>query len=70
MVERRRGDILNIASTAGERGAANTSAYVASKAALLRFNDALMYEARKYDTLQLPARAFVRDVAVLTTNPV
>ena len=85
--------------------------YSASRAAVLRFNDALMYEARKHDVrvtallpstvdtdmaaglglkigpeermlqaddvaalavamLQLPARAFVRDVSILTTNPV
>lgn len=111
MIEQRRGDIINVSSTAGEKGAAGTSAYSASKAGLLRFNEALTQEARKHDirvmallpstvntgmaagvglkigpedrmlqsedvadlvvaTLRLPQRAFVRDVSILTTNPV
>ena len=111
MIARRRGDIINVASTAGEKGAATTAAYAASKAAVLRLTESLAAEVRKHDvrvtallpstvntelaasvglkigpaermlqaedvaelvvaTLALPARVFVRDVALLTTNPV
>lgn len=111
MVEQRGGDVINVASTAGEKGAATTSAYAASKAAVLRLTESLAQEVRKHDvrvtavlpstvntelassvglkigpeermlqpedvadlivaTLRLPPRAFVRDVAILTTNPV
>ena len=110
MVAARRGDIVNVASTAGQKGAARVSAYGASKAAVLNFTEALMPEARKHDVrvtalipstvntelasalglpigpedrmlqpedvaamvvaaLRLPARVFVRDLALLTTNP-
>ena len=111
MIARRRGDIINVASTAGEKGAATTAAYAGSKAAVLRLTESLAAEVRKHDvrvtavlpstvntelaaavglkigpaermlqpedvadlvlaTLALPARVFVRDVALLTTNPV
>ena len=111
MIERRRGDIINVASTAGEKGVATTAAYAASKAAVLRLTESLAAEVRKYDVrvtalmpstvntelaesvglkigppermmqaddvaalvlamLQLPPRVFVREVALLTTNPV
>lgn len=111
MIERRRGDIVNVASTAGEKGAATTAAYAASKAAVLRLTESLQAEVRKHDIrvtallpstvntamaagvglkigpeermmqpedvaalvvgmLRLPARVFVRDVSLLTTNPV
>lgn len=110
MMEARRGDIVNVASTAGQKGAARASAYGASKAAVLNFTEALMPEARKHDVrvtalipstvntelaaelgldigpedrmmqpedvaaavvaaLRLPARVFVRDLSLLTTNP-
>lgn len=111
MIERRRGDVINVASTAGEKGVATTAAYAASKAAVLRLTESLAAEVRKHDVrvtallpstvntemaasvgltigpaermmqaedvaalvlamLRLPARVFVRDVAILTTNPV
>jgi 3-oxoacyl-[acyl-carrier protein] reductase len=111
MIARRRGDVVNVASTAGEKGAATTAAYAASKAAVLRLTESLAAEVRKHDVrvtallpstvntelaasvglkigpaermmqaedvaelvmgvLRLPPRVFVRDVAVLTTNPV
>ena len=111
MIARRRGDVVNVASTAGEKGAATTAAYAASKAAMLRLTESLAAEVRKHDVrvtallpstvntelaasvglkigpaermmqaedvaelvmgvLRLPPRVFVRDVAVLTTNPV
>lgn len=47
MVARQTGDIINIASTAGQRGAATTSAYSASKFAILGLTESLMQEVRK-----------------------
>ncbi|ASS66081.1 MULTISPECIES: 3-ketoacyl-ACP reductase [unclassified Paenibacillus] len=47
MLERKSGAILNIASTAGERGFATGSAYNASKFAVMGFTEALMQEVRK-----------------------
>lgn len=49
MIERKSGDIINVASTAGERGFATGSAYCASKFALLGMTEALMQEVRKSD---------------------
>lgn len=48
MIARQAGDIVNVASTAGEKGAAGLSAYSGSKAAMLKFTEALMPEVRKY----------------------
>jgi 3-oxoacyl-[acyl-carrier protein] reductase len=111
MIARRRGDVVNVASTAGEKGGATTGAYAASKAAVLRLTESLAAEVRKHQVrvsavlpstvntelaaslgltigpaermmqaedvadlivgmLRLPPRVFVRDVALLTTNPV
>ncbi|TGE23125.1 3-ketoacyl-ACP reductase [Hymenobacter metallicola] len=47
MIARETGDIINIASTAGQRGAATTSAYSASKFAILGLTESLMQEVRK-----------------------
>lgn len=47
MVEQQSGDIINVASTAGERGFATGSAYCASKFALLGLTESLMQEVRK-----------------------
>lgn len=41
------GDIINVASTAGLKGSANSSAYSASKSAVIGFSESLMYEMRK-----------------------
>lgn len=49
MIERQSGDIINISSTAGQRGAAVTSAYSASKFALIGFSESLMQEVRKHN---------------------
>ncbi len=49
MIERNTGDIINIASTAGLRGAAVTSAYSASKFGLLGLTESLMLEVRKHN---------------------
>lgn len=47
MIARETGDIINVASTAGQRGAATTSAYSASKFAILGLTESLMQEVRK-----------------------
>ena len=47
MMERNTGDIVNISSTAGQRGAPLTSAYTASKAAVIGLSESLMLEVRK-----------------------
>ncbi|OME87343.1 3-ketoacyl-ACP reductase [Paenibacillus sp. FSL A5-0031] len=47
MLEQSGGSIINIASTAGERGFATGSAYCASKFAVMGMTEALMQEVRK-----------------------
>jgi 3-oxoacyl-[acyl-carrier protein] reductase len=47
MLERQTGDIVNVASTAGLKGAPLTSAYSASKFALIGMSESLMLEVRK-----------------------
>lgn len=42
MVERKTGDIINISSTAGQKGGPVTSAYSASKAAVIGLSESLM----------------------------
>lgn len=49
MIERQSGDIINISSTAGLNGNALTSAYSASKFAVLGLTDSLMQEMRKHN---------------------
>lgn len=49
MIERKTGDIINISSTAGQRGAPATSAYSASKFGLLGLTESLMLEVRKHN---------------------
>lgn len=49
MIERKAGDIINISSTAGQRGAAVTSAYSASKFGLIGLSESLMQEVRKHN---------------------
>ncbi|QHT70066.1 3-ketoacyl-ACP reductase [Rhodocytophaga rosea] len=49
MIERKTGDIINISSTAGQRGSAQTSAYSASKFALIGLSESLMQEVRKHN---------------------
>lgn len=48
MVERRRGRIINVASGAGTRGIPYMSSYVTSKAALIRFTEALAAETKQH----------------------
>ncbi|WP_206922744.1 3-ketoacyl-ACP reductase [Alicyclobacillus suci] len=47
MVAQNVGNIINISSTAGERASATTSAYSASKFAIMGFTESLMQEVRK-----------------------
>ena len=47
MLDRNTGDIINISSTAGQKGAPITSAYSASKAAVIGMSESLMMEVRK-----------------------
>ncbi|MGP7816375.1 3-ketoacyl-ACP reductase [Niallia sp. 01092] len=49
MIERKAGDIINISSTAGQKGAPVTSAYSASKFAVLGLTESLMLEVRKHN---------------------
>ncbi|RST77171.1 3-ketoacyl-ACP reductase [Siminovitchia acidinfaciens] len=49
MMERKSGDIINISSTAGQRGGAIMSAYSTSKFAVLGLTESTMQEARKYN---------------------
>lgn len=47
MLERQTGDIVNISSSAGQKGAPVTSAYSASKFGLIGMSESLMLEVRK-----------------------
>jgi 3-oxoacyl-[acyl-carrier protein] reductase len=49
MIEQQYGDIINISSSAGQRGAAVTSAYSASKFAVMGLSESLMQEVRKHN---------------------
>jgi 3-oxoacyl-[acyl-carrier protein] reductase len=49
MIERSSGDIINISSTAGQRGAPVTSAYSASKFGVMGLTESLMQEVRKHN---------------------
>ncbi|PLR79269.1 3-ketoacyl-ACP reductase [Bacillus sp. V3-13] len=49
MIEKKAGDIINISSSAGQKGAPVTSAYSASKFAVLGLTESLMLEVRKHN---------------------
>ena len=49
MIKRETGDIVNISSTAGLRGNAGTSAYIASKFGVMGLSESLMQEVRKHN---------------------
>ncbi|HJB79062.1 MAG TPA: 3-ketoacyl-ACP reductase [Candidatus Nosocomiicoccus stercorigallinarum] len=49
MIERETGDIINISSTAGQKGGPVTSAYSASKAGVIGLSESLMMEVRKHN---------------------
>ncbi len=66
MIEQQSGDIINISSTAGQRGGPVTSAYSASKFGVLGLTESLAMEARKHDirVSALTPSTVVTDLAV------
>ncbi|MFP3514491.1 SDR family NAD(P)-dependent oxidoreductase, partial [Peribacillus sp. SIMBA_075] len=49
MIEQSSGDIINISSTAGQKGAPVTSAYSSSKFAVMGLTESLALEVRKHN---------------------
>ncbi|MBB5174301.1 3-ketoacyl-ACP reductase [Texcoconibacillus texcoconensis] len=49
LIEKNGGDIINVASTAGQKGAPKTSAYSASKFGLIGLTESLAMEVRKHN---------------------
>ena len=49
MIAQKTGDIINISSTAGQKGSAVTSAYSASKFGVIGLSESLMQEVRKHN---------------------
>ncbi len=68
MIERKTGDIINISSSAGQKGAPVTSAYSASKFAVLGLTESLMLEVRKHNirVTALTPSTVVTDLAIET----
>ena len=66
MIEQKSGDIINISSTAGEKGGPITSAYSASKFCVLGLTESLAMEARKHDirVSALTPSTVVTDLAI------
>lgn len=66
MMEQKSGDIINISSTAGEKGGPVTSAYSASKFGVLGLTESLAMEARKHDirVTALTPSTVVTDLAI------
>lgn len=75
MLERKTGDIVNISSTAGKSGNAVTSAYSASKFALIGMSESLMQEVRKQNirvttlTPSTIATDMAKDLKLTDGNP-
>ncbi|WP_442589364.1 3-ketoacyl-ACP reductase [Pedobacter sp. AW31-3R] len=75
MIERKTGDIVNISSSAGQRGAAVTSAYSASKFGLIGLSESLMQEVRKHNirvttlTPSTIATDMAKDLKLTDGNP-
>lgn len=75
MIARQTGDIINISSTAGQRGAAVTSAYSASKFGLIGLSESLMQEVRKHNirvstlTPSTVATDMAKDLKLTDGNP-
>ncbi|RWX00997.1 3-ketoacyl-ACP reductase [Flavobacterium cerinum] len=75
MIEQQSGDIVNISSTAGLRGAATTSAYSASKFAVIGLTESLMQEVRKHNirvtalTPSTVATDMAKDLNLTDGNP-
>jgi 3-oxoacyl-[acyl-carrier protein] reductase len=68
MIERKAGDIVNISSSAGQKGAPVTSAYSASKFAVLGLTESLALEVRKHNirVVGLTPSTVVTDLATET----
>jgi len=66
MIEQKSGDIINISSTAGEKGGPLMSAYSASKFGVLGLTESLAMEVRKHDirVTALTPSTVVTDLAV------
>lgn len=66
MIEQKSGDIINISSTAGEKGGPVTSAYSASKFGVLGLTESLAMEARKHNirVTALTPSTVVTDLAI------
>ncbi|HLR70557.1 MAG TPA: 3-ketoacyl-ACP reductase [Pseudogracilibacillus sp.] len=66
MIKQKSGDIINISSTAGEKGGPVTSAYSASKFGVLGLTESLAMEARKHDirVTALTPSTVVTDLAI------
>lgn len=66
MIEQKSGDIINISSTAGEKGGPVTSAYSASKFGVMGLTESLAMEARKHDirVSALTPSTVVTDLAI------
>ncbi|MNK06588.1 Sepiapterin reductase [compost metagenome] len=75
MIDQQSGDIVNISSTAGLRGAAATSAYSASKFAVIGLTESLMQEVRKHNirvtalTPSTVATDMAKDLNLTDGNP-
>ncbi|MEJ5961226.1 3-ketoacyl-ACP reductase [Pedobacter immunditicola] len=75
MLKRKTGDIVNISSTAGKSGNAVTSAYSASKFALIGMSESLMQEVRKQNirvttlTPSTIATDMAKDLKLTDGNP-
>lgn len=75
MIEQQSGDIVNISSTAGVKGAAATSAYSASKFAVMGLTESLMQEVRKHNirvtalTPSTVATDMAKDLNLTDGNP-
>lgn len=75
MIEQQSGDVVNISSSAGLRGAALTSAYSASKFAVLGLTESLMQEVRKHNirvtalTPSTVATDMAKDLKLTDGNP-
>ncbi|MCM3601935.1 3-ketoacyl-ACP reductase [Robertmurraya korlensis] len=75
MIERKTGDIVNISSSAGQKGAPVTSAYSASKFGVLGLTESLALEVRKHNirVIGLTPSTVVTDLAaeanLISGNP-
>lgn len=75
MISAKTGDIINVSSTAGKNGGAVTSAYSASKFALIGMSESLMQEVRKHNirvttlTPSTIATDMAKDLKLTDGNP-